>query len=108
MRYYRCAFGAGQRIRFAFAHRNPLTVNEHISLFINYLQAEAGAAANTVSAYRRDLGRFDGFLANRGRCAPTDVTADDVLGFLIEERARGLGPASVGRALVAVRCLFPF
>jgi len=80
-------------------------MNEHISLYLNYLRGEAGVASNTVAAYRRDLERFAAFLGER----PVPRTRpEDVASFLMHERARGLAPASVARALVAIRCLLAF
>jgi integrase/recombinase XerD len=83
-------------------------VNEHISLFITHLQSEAGAARNTVLAYRDDLRRFDEVATARGIEDPGALEPEDVLAFLMTERSRGRSPASVARALVSVRCLLKF
>jgi integrase/recombinase XerD len=83
-------------------------VNEHISQYIIYLQSEAGASANTILAYRNDLGRFRDSARERGIRDPSHLTAEDVLAFLMAERARGQSSASVARALVSVRCLLKF
>lgn len=63
-----------------------------------------GAARNTVAAYRSDLHTWLDYLRERGRDEPSGIVADDVLGFLMHERARGRAPASVARTLVAIRC----
>ncbi len=83
-------------------------MNEHISLFITYLQAEAGVARNTILAYRDDLGRFGKLMADREVTDPDALTAEDVLAFLMAERSRGRSPASVARGLVSVRVLLKF
>lgn len=83
-------------------------MNEHISHYIIYLQSEAGASANTILAYRNDLGRFEESARTRGIADPAALSADDVLAFLMAERARGQSSASVARALVSVRCLLKF
>jgi integrase/recombinase XerD len=80
-------------------------MNEHIFIYLTYLQTEVGLAQRSIEAYRRDLGRFETHLAGRDITEVGAVSADDVLGFVIRERARGLAPASVARALVAIRCL---
>jgi len=72
------------------------------------LQAEAGSAPNTLDAYRRDLDGLVSHLRDRGVPEPSRITADDVVSFLMHERARGQSPASVARALVAVRCFLRF
>ncbi|KAF0241104.1 MAG: integrase/recombinase [Planctomycetota bacterium] len=74
--------------------------------FDDYLSAECGLAANTRSAYARDLARFAARVAPRG--AFSRATADDVADFLRAEAARGLCPASRSRALAAVRMLYRF
>ncbi len=79
-------------------------MNEHIFLYLTYLQTEIGLSRQTIDAYRRDLTRFAGHMRNRGAGQVETLCADDVLGFVIRERARGLAPASVARALVAIRC----
>jgi len=83
-------------------------VNDHISLFITYLQSEAGVARNTILAYRHDLSRFGALAEGRQIADPAALTAEDILAFLMAERARGQSPASVARALVSVRCLLKF
>ena len=77
-------------------------------MYLTNLQSEGGVSRNTVDAYRRDLNRFSAFLVSTDRPALAEVSADDVVGFLIAERARGLAPASIGRALVAVRCFLKY
>ncbi|MHC4858608.1 MAG: tyrosine-type recombinase/integrase, partial [Planctomycetota bacterium] len=84
------------------------SVKEHISLYINYLQTEVGSAPNTLAAYRNDLAGLTAFLAGRGVREAPRISADDIVAFLMHERARGQSPASVGRALVAVRCFLKF
>jgi integrase/recombinase XerD len=83
-------------------------MEEHISLYLIYLQSEAGLARNTILAYRDDLDRLSAFAAARDLADAADLTAEDVLAFLMEERARGRSPASVARALVSVRCLLKY
>jgi len=83
-------------------------MNELISLYLTYLRAETGAARNTLDAYGRDLGAFDGFLGSRGETEPAALSSDSVLAFLMRERARGQSPASVARALVSIRCFLKF
>lgn len=73
--------------------------------FLLYLVVEKGRSPLTISAYRRDLRRYTGFLAERGvRLAAAD--AGDVGEFAISLRAAGLAPASTTRTLVAVRAMY--
>lgn len=68
---------------------------------------ERGRARNTVHAYRRDLTRYEAWLAARG----TALEAADesvVLAYMAHLRDQGLKPASVARALVSVRSLYRY
>lgn len=72
-----------------------------------WLAAEQGRAANTLAAYRRDLGTYAAWLHAHELTVP-DVQERDVLAYLGELRRRGLAPSTVARALVPVRALHRF
>ena len=82
----------------------------------NYLaqqSVERGLSSNTIAAYRRDLTRYLTWLAARG---VTDLVQVDTAGITAYQRGLAAGgeghaplaPASVARALVAVRNLHAF
>lgn len=72
-----------------------------------WLTAERGRAANTISAYRRDLRTYVAWLRASGRALP-EVVETDLVDYVGALQARGLAPASVARALVPVRSLHRF
>jgi integrase/recombinase XerD len=74
---------------------------------LSWLAVEKGRSANTLAAYRRDLAAYWEFLVGRQLTLDdvTDRVVEDYLAFL---RASGKAPASVARALVAVRSLHRF
>lgn len=83
--------------------------------YLDHLTVERGAATNTITSYRRDLGRYDKYLATRGIGALTEVTENDVREFLVElrrgDRDAGQAPladSSIARTLVAVRGFHKF
>lgn len=82
--------------------------------FLAHLRAERGLAPATIIAYRRDLARYAEFLAERGIEAASRATEADLRAYpaWLRERAtadgRPLRPASVARAIVAVRGLQRF
>jgi integrase/recombinase XerD len=80
-------------------------VDRYLDLFLNYLLVEKGAAANTVSAYSRDLTRYLNFLGDR---SPGEIRASDVTGHLASLKAQGIAPRSRARALSALRMLHRF
>ena len=81
--------------------------------WLDHLAVERGLAANTLAAYRRDLLRYDAYLAERGIGDATAVAPSDISEFQrwlaagAPERP-GQAPASVARTLVAVRNLHRF
>jgi len=81
----------------------PLEAEEHLS----WLAAERGRSPNTLAAYRRDLNQYVDWLAERHR-ALGDVEPGDVEAYVAHLRAEGKAPASIARAVVAVRGLHRF
>jgi integrase/recombinase XerD len=75
--------------------------------FLTHLAVEKGRSVHTLSAYRRDLRRYDAFLRGRGRDLHS-ATPGDVDAFVTALRAEGLAPASTTRTLVAVRTMHRF
>jgi integrase/recombinase XerD len=75
--------------------------------FLVWLSAERGRSPNTISAYRRDLAAYWRHL-HAGGITLAEVTEDDVAGYVAVLRGVGRAPASVARALVAVRSLHRF
>jgi integrase/recombinase XerD len=83
--------------------------------YLEHLTIERGVAANTLSSYRRDLGRYSKHLSDRGIHDLAKVGEDDVSEFLVALR-RGdpdagkaaLSAVSAARALIAVRGLHRF
>jgi integrase/recombinase XerD len=80
-----------------------LDIEEHLT----WLAAEKGRSANTLAAYRRDLRAYWAWLSARGM-ALDDVRGTDIDAYVGALRDRGLAPASVKRALVAIRSLHRF
>ncbi len=75
--------------------------------YLTWLVVEQGRSRNTVVSYRRDLLAYESFLASRGSDVQT-ADMDLVEEHLAERRDAGLAPASVARALAAIRGLHKF
>jgi integrase/recombinase XerD len=81
----------------------PLEVEEWLS----WLSVERGRASSTLAAYRRDARRWCRWLNGRG--LGLDAASDgDIEAYIDELRAGRLAPATVARAVVAVRSLHRF
>ncbi len=65
---------------------------------------ERGRAANTLAAYRRDLVAYERFLSGR-HLTVVEAGERDVAAYLAAMEAAGRRPASMARALVALRSL---
>ncbi|MFE3204027.1 tyrosine-type recombinase/integrase [Embleya sp. NPDC059237] len=76
--------------------------------YLGYLGLRRGLARNTLIAYRRDLGRYLLYVRGLGIEGLGGVRGADVWGFGGALRDEGLAPASVARALVAVRGVHAF
>ncbi|AHH17391.1 tyrosine recombinase XerD [Nocardia nova SH22a] len=88
-------------------------VERQIRAYLDHLTVERGASGNTLSAYRRDLRRYQDFLVGRGVRDLDAVTESGIADFVVSLRAGGdghppLAASSAARALVAVRGLHRF
>jgi integrase/recombinase XerD len=70
--------------------------------YLDMLAAERGAAANTVSAYRRDLIDYLAALARDGH-DPVRLDAGPVRTYMADLETRGLSAASAARRLSCIR-----
>jgi integrase/recombinase XerD len=76
--------------------------------FRDFLALEAGNSANTVEAYMRDLRRLGEFAISRGVRDPKRLTRPLLRDFVYLLKDLGLGPASIRRAVSAIRTYFGF
>jgi integrase/recombinase XerD len=84
-----------------------------LSGYLDQLTVERGLSDNTVLAYRRDLERFLGFLAQSGVESPQQITPDTLLAYerwlgTPQDGRAALATSSIARAVVAVRNLCAF
>ncbi len=78
-----------------------------ISLFLTHVRVEKGLSANTVSAYQRDLAKFNAFVQKR-KLLVESVTRDDLVDFLAGMYRENLESRTVARQLVTLRNFFRF
>jgi len=79
-----------------------------IDAFLDYLTIECGLSVNTLQAYQRDLQRFAEHVRAKDAEDWPAVRSEQVVEFLMAEKARGLAAPSASRALVAIRMFFRF
>lgn len=85
---------------------NPQALQARIAEYLGSLAAEAGLAAHTMAAYRRDLQRIAGFLGRRKISDWKDLEPDHLAALMAETRSEGLAPASQVRLLSSLRGFF--
>jgi integrase/recombinase XerD len=76
-----------------------------ISSFLTHVQVEKGLASNTLSAYKRDLKKFEEF-AKKEKLSLEGVTKDQVVDFLASLYRQKLDGKTVARHLVTLRNFF--
>ena len=76
-----------------------------INSYLNHVRVEKGLSPNTLTAYRRDLSKFEAF-ANKRKLALEDVSRDDLVDFLAALYRQKLECRSVARNLVTLRNFF--
>lgn len=81
----------------------PPEIGPLVNEFLDYLQAECGAAVNTRKAYQRDLVHFFAYLKQSGVTGITALAPRDIDGFLRYLHEAKFATSSVARALAAVR-----
>jgi integrase/recombinase XerD len=78
-----------------------------IAAFLTHVRVEKGLSANTVTAYRRDLLKFDDF-AKKRKITLQSVTRDNLMEFLASLYRQKLESRTVARHLVTLRNFFRF
>lgn len=86
----------------------PDPLREALESFLSHAQYEKGLARLTIRTYRRHLEVFLAFLRRAGRGAWAEVTAEDVHGWLMEQKARGGHANSLYLAVAALRAFLKF
>ena len=84
-----------------------MEINAAINAFLTHVRVEKGLSNNTVSAYRRDLVKFEAFAKKRKLSLET-IRRDDLVDFLASLYHQKLESRTVARHLVTLRNFFRF
>ncbi len=77
------------------------------SSYLDQLRIERGLSSNSISAYARDLGKFEEFLRNT-RKDFEKLTPQDLTDFEVSLKSRGLALSSSNRTLSAVKGFYKY
>ena len=87
-------------------------MEDQVQQFLSFMAVEKGAAANTISAYRNDLGQFRQFVdtsGGNGRAESwTHVDQPLLQQYISSLRARDYADATVARKVAAVKSFFNY
>ncbi|HJY88722.1 MAG TPA: site-specific tyrosine recombinase XerD [Candidatus Acidoferrum sp.] len=84
-----------------------MDISSTIAAFLTHVRVERGLSANTVTAYRRDLVKFDDF-AKKRKLTLESVSRDNLVEFLASLYRQKLESRTVARHLVTLRNFFRF
>jgi integrase/recombinase XerD len=84
-----------------------MEISAAISAFLTFVKVEKGLSSNTVSAYKRDLVKFDAF-ARKSKLSLEVISRDDLVDFLAGLYRQKLESRTVARQLVTLRNFFRF
>jgi integrase/recombinase XerD len=84
-----------------------MEISAVISSFLMHVRVEKGLSANTISAYKRDLYKFEEF-ARKRKLTVESVGRDDLVDFLAGLYRQKLESRTVARQLVTLRNFFRF
>ena len=84
-----------------------MEISAVISSFLMHVRVEKGLSANTVSAYKRDLNKFEAF-ARKRKLTLESISRNDLVDFLAGLYRQKLESRTVARQLVTLRNFFRF
>jgi integrase/recombinase XerD len=84
-----------------------MEISPAISMFLTHVRVEKGLSPNTVSAYRRDLIKFEEF-AKKRKLPLEKISRDDLVDFLASLYRQKLESRTVARHQVTMRNFFRF
>ncbi len=82
-------------------------MNRKISEFLEYLRHERNASAHTIAGYRRDLGQFTDYLADK-EIPLRRADNIQIRGFMAHLHERRLKKSTLARKLAAVRSFYQY
>ena len=81
---------------------------EKFNEFINYLNMEKKMALNSVTAYKKDLLEFEGFLLARGVGSELAVNNTDLITYILKLKTEGKAGATLNRKIASLRAYYGF
>lgn len=83
-------------------------MQEFVEIFLNYLAVERSLSKNTIIAYKRDLGKYIGYLKNCPINSLSESSRKNISDFMFTLKDKGLSAGSVARNLAAIKVFHRF
>ncbi|MDR0852180.1 MAG: tyrosine recombinase [Clostridiales Family XIII bacterium] len=83
-------------------------MESEILLFVDYIKTKKKMAANSVTAYMRDLNEFSVFLAEKNVAGLKEATEADLAAYLLGLKREDKTGATVNRKLSAIRAFYKY
>lgn len=83
-------------------------MGEEIGYFEVYLRDVKRASTNTIAAYRRDLVKFERYMAEQGRTSVDAVTATSLTSYVLYLERQGMSTATISRSVASIRAFFMY
>ena len=87
---------------------SQIDMDSHLQRFLHYIKFERGYAANTISAYRNDLGQFTAFMRDQGLIAWQALTPTALEDYVTMLLGREYKVSTVARKVAAARSFLSF
>ncbi|MGB2661663.1 MAG: site-specific tyrosine recombinase XerD [Candidatus Omnitrophota bacterium] len=82
-------------------------MEEYIDQFIDFMEVERGVSPNTIQSYRRDIKKFINYIRKIKKDI-SDVSRDDVTGFMKDLKQKGLSAGTIARNLASLKTFWKF
>lgn len=83
-------------------------MQEFVESFLNYLAVERSLSLNTIISYKRDLGKYIGYLENCKINSLSETSRKNISDFMFTLKDKGLSASSVARNLAAIKVFHRF
>lgn len=83
-------------------------MNALIDRYLSYLENDRKVSANTLESYRRDINKYQSYLAEHQVSDMLGVNNTVVLNYLLNMQNKGMAPSTISRNLAAIRSFYHY
>lgn len=83
-------------------------MDTYLELYVDYLKNKKNMAANSISAYRRDITEFHGHLEGKEIHSPEEISNADIVSYIFSLKNGGRAASTVHRKMASIRSYCEF